>query len=65
MKLRIGQKVRLSSTGEVGIVVWLWKNEYGDTDVYVAFFGMEFPVIEPKEKPYILRYYDSSLEPID
>ncbi len=65
MKFRIGQKVRLRSTGEVGIVVWLWENEHGDAEVYAAFFGMEFPVGEPKEKPYVLRYYDSSLEPID
>jgi hypothetical protein len=65
MIFRIGQKVRLLSTGEVGIVVWNWRNENGDIDVYVAFFGMEFPVDEPEEKPYVLRYYDSSLEPID
>ena len=65
-----GQKVRLRSTGEVGIVVWTWQNEQDDTDVYVAFFGNEFPQSKydgstcPK-KPYILRYYESSLERID
>ena len=65
-----GQKVRLRSTGEVGIVVWTWQNEQDDTDVYVAFFGNEFPESKyvgstsPK-KPYILRYYESNLERID
>lgn len=65
-----GQKVRLPSTGEVGIVVWTWQNEHDDIDVYVAFFGNEFPASkytsdDSPKKPYILRYYASSLERID
>jgi len=60
-ELQIGQKVKLKSTKEVGIVTWLWKDEHGDTDAYVAFFGKKFPRGVPKEKPYVLRYYASSL----
>jgi hypothetical protein len=65
MSLHIGQKVRLTSTGEVSVIVWLWKNEQGDTDRHVAFFGKEFPNGSPKDKPYILRYYESSLSPVE
>ena len=70
MALKIGQKVRVRSTGEVGVVVWIWQNEHDDTDVYVAFFGNEFPETNYSngtmpDRPYILRYFDSSLEPID
>ena len=65
MSLRIGQKVSHRSGGEVGVVVWTWKNDHGDVDTYVAFFGESFPVGEPTEKPYVLRYYDSSLEALD
>lgn len=65
MELRIGQKVKLDSTKEVGVVVWLWKDEHGDTDAYVAFFGEQFPEGIPETKPYILRYYASSLTLID
>ena len=54
----------------VGIIVWTWQNEQDDTDVYIAFFGNEFPESKyvgstsPK-KPSILRYYESNLERID
>lgn len=59
--LRPGDKVRLPSTGEVGIVVWCWLEDK-DQDVYVAFFGLEFPQGKPQEKPVVLRYMASSLE---
>ncbi len=62
MELRIGQKVRLRSTGEVGVIVWLWTNEHGDTDTYVSFFGKAFPSGQPEEKPYVLRYFAACLE---
>jgi hypothetical protein len=65
MSLHIGQKVRHISTNEVGVVVWLWADRYGDVDAYVAFFGTEFPSDPPKEKPYVLRYFASSLVPIE
>jgi hypothetical protein len=65
MSLKIGQKVRLISTREVGVVVWVWKNEHGDADTYVAFFGESFPVGQPSEPPGILRYYESSLERLE
>jgi hypothetical protein len=58
------QDMWLKSTGEVGVVVCLWANEYGDIDTYVAFVGMEFSIAEPETRPYILRYYATSLEPI-
>ena len=70
LPLQPGQKVRLRSTGEVGIVVWLWQNESQDTDVYVAVLGDKFPETEyPQDhsptKPYLLKYYATSLEPIE
>jgi hypothetical protein len=65
MSLISGQKVKLLSTGEVGVVVWSWKNMDGVVDAYVAFFCETFPGGEPIEKPYILRYYESSLEPLE
>ena len=65
-RLQIGQKVWHRSTHEVGVVVWLWKsNEYGDVDAYVEFFGKQFPVGVPSEVPYVLRYYESTLEAFD
>ena len=64
--LSIGMKVRLKSTGEVGIVIWTWHNEFlSAQDCYVAFFGKELPEGEPTEKPYVLRYISTSLEQID
>jgi hypothetical protein len=64
LALKVGQKVRLKSTGEVGVVVCLWANEHGDIDTYVALVGTEFSIAEPETRPYILRYYATSLEPI-
>ena len=64
--LLIGMKVRLGSTGEVGIVIWTWRDEFlASQDCYVAFFGRELPVGKPSEKPYVLRYLSTSLERID
>lgn len=65
MTLRIGQRVRLPSTGEVGVVVWLWVDEHGDVDAYVAFFGTKFPGGEPAGTPYVLRYYANTLEALE
>jgi hypothetical protein len=65
MSLRLGQKVKLKFTGEVGVVVWTWKDEHGDDDTYVAFFGESFPTGEPTAVPGILHYFESSLEPLD
>ena len=64
MKLRLGQKVQLLSTGEVGVVVWLW-NDDGIEDAYIAFFGDQFPEGVPTNKPYVLRYYATSLKPLE
>jgi len=58
-------RVKLSATGEVGIVIYSWFNDEIDgEDNYVAFFGAEFPTGQPSERPYVLRYSSSSLEPI-
>ena len=49
---------------EKGVVVCTWLIDQGVYDCYVAFFGTEWP--EPDQnppKPYVLRYYDTSLEP--
>jgi hypothetical protein len=68
--LKIGDRVRLRATRECGIVLLVWTNEHGDRDCYVAFYGKSFPKRammlrrqkrDPK-RPYMLRYYDSSLE---
>jgi hypothetical protein len=60
--LHPGQRVKHRGTGEVGIVVHAWADAAGDTDAYVAFFGEEFPEGAPEAKPYVLRYFESSLE---
>ena len=62
-ELRPGDTVRHTSTGEVGRIVSTW-NDDGVTDCYVAFFGSSYPEGKPTEKPYVLRYYASSLEPL-
>ncbi len=49
---------------EYGMVVHVYVDEHGDEDCYVAFFGNEFPEGAPSTKPYVLRYYASSLEPV-
>lgn len=51
---------------EYGVVIHCWRIEELDAyDCYVAFFGSEFPTGEPNEKPYILRYYTSTLETVE
>jgi hypothetical protein len=60
--LHIGQRVRHRETGEVGIVVHTWVDARGDIDAYVALFGEAVPEGAPTEKPYVLRYFESSLE---
>ena len=62
--LQLGQKVRIRSTGELGVVAWLWQDGE-DCDTYVAVFGKQFPVNRPESKPAILRYAAISLEPIN
>lgn len=73
-KIRVGSKVKLVSnaddpdemTVEVGVVIHIWLSDNGcDNDAYVAFFGETFPEGVPDVKPYILRYYVSSLEQIE
>lgn len=59
----IGTKVRLPSTGEVGIVIHTCLDaEMQCADCYVAFFGRSFPAGKPDEIPYVLRYLATSLE---
>ncbi len=49
---------------EKGVVLCTWLNDQGIYDCYVAFFGDEWPRPDQQpEKPYVLRYYDASLEP--
>lgn len=63
---RVGQKVKHPSTGEVGVVVWLWEDKKADAvDAYIAFFGKRFPKGAPKQKPYVLRYFTSGLMRLD
>ena len=63
--MKVGTRVKVISTGEVGIVVYSWEYKIlQTTDNYIACFGYFFPENEPTEKPYILRYLDSSLEEI-
>ncbi len=61
----VGQYVKLSSTGEVGVMVCIWIDPVTEAeDAYIAFFGEELPKGRPIEKPYILRYFTSSLQPM-
>jgi hypothetical protein len=60
--LHPGQRVKHRDTGEVGIVVHAWTGADGVVDAYVALFGEAFPVGAPVEKPYVLRYFESTLE---
>lgn len=61
-----GSKVKLVSTGEVGVVIHSWKNPQLNTvDYHVAFYGTQFPVDEPENPPYVLRYSEASLKAID
>jgi hypothetical protein len=59
--VNIGDKVKLRTSGEVGIVVWLFDLD-GWPTAYVAFFGADYPVGTPKRPPYVLRYALSNLE---
>lgn len=59
--LKLGQKVRISNTGEVCVVAWVWIDEHGDEDVLVVCFGEEYPTGEPVG-PNLMRYYGTSLE---
>jgi hypothetical protein len=63
--LHPGQRVKHRGTGEVGVVVCAWRDASGDVDAYVAFLGQAFPEGEPSNKPYLLRYYESSLEVLE
>ncbi len=65
--LEVGQRVKYLGTGntEVGVVVWVWDDEFGDQEAYVAFLGASFPEEKPESPPYILRYYATSLEVIE
>jgi hypothetical protein len=62
---QVGERVKLISTGEVGIVVhaW-WEAETDGNDYYVAFFGESFPISKPEKLPYVLRYGEPSLESV-
>ena len=63
MTIEVGDKVKLLSTGEVGIVVHTWHDEELDTqNNYIAFFGEEFPDGKPIEIPYVLKYISGSLQ---
>ena len=51
---------------EYGVVVHCWLDEAMEAhDCYVAFFGNKQPTGKPSEKPYILRYFSTSLEVVD
>lgn len=50
---------------EYGVVVHCWLNEQMQAyDCYVAFFGGSLPTGAPNERPYVLRYFSTSLEVI-
>lgn len=64
----VGDLVEHASSKECGMVVQTWRDEHGDQDCYVVFYGKCFP---PKPgtamlpcsppKPYVLRYYSTML----
>lgn len=60
----VGTRVRLTSTGECGVVVAAWGSGV-DRECYVAFYGDSFPPIDapPAAPPYVLRYFAVSLTP--
>ena len=66
MELDVGTRVRLTSTGEVGVVIhgW-WDQDIQMLDYYIAFFGTEFPEGKPDQIPYVLRYAGMGLELIE
>ena len=68
--IRPGSKVRYDGLDEggpeYGIIIHCWyDDELSGYDCYVAFFGSKLPSGKPGEKPYVLRYYASSLTMID
>ncbi len=66
MIFKPGTKVKLISTGEVGVIIHSWTNQELDaTDYHIAFYGSEFPKAEPKEPPYVLSYLETSLEKVN
>lgn len=65
MTFKVGQRVRLKHTGEVGVIVCLWIDEHGDQDSYIAFLGTSFPMGMPTQKPYVLRYFTAGLELVE
>ena len=61
--IKPGKKVRLSITGEYGIVAHCWYDEETyNYDCYIAFYGTSFPDEKTRCKPYIFRYGAGSLE---
>ncbi len=59
---KVGDKVKHPSTGEVGIVVHrYYEPDIQMMDLYIAFFGLEFPQGKPKRLPYILRYAEEGM----
>jgi len=78
MKLKTGDKVIRENTfiesfddretfdpgTECGVIISVWENEYDEQECYIAFFGAEFPVGEPEDKPYVLRYHSMCLRKV-
>ena len=65
MELKVGDKIRVKSTGlaEYGVIVWIWDDpDLGFKDAFIASFGDSFPAGTPETKPSIWRYALSSLE---
>ena len=59
-----GDRVRLVSTDECGVVLHTWRDTETDLDdCYVAFFGSELPSSDsrPSRIPYVLRHSSLSL----
>lgn len=44
------------------VVANRWNSFIGTWDVYVNFYGEEWPKNEKRAKPYMLRYFETSLE---
>ncbi|MGF1489021.1 MAG: hypothetical protein ACFBSE_18195 [Prochloraceae cyanobacterium] len=58
-----GTKVKLLDTEEYGIVTHCWySDELCAYDCYIAFYGTSFPDRDTYCRPYILRYFTTSLE---
>jgi len=64
--LLIGETEGDRAAGEYGRVIHCFLTQGDIWDCYVAFFGNSIPVFGEKiVKPYVLRYYCSSLEIIE